>query len=85
MAVMKYLLLVASLNYQAVYPNAETCLEAEARLTEAGHVAVCINSKKLIHAYGPRKKVIVMNIKKTIDEIEKKSNLKVKFIRNESN
>ena len=31
------------------------------------------------------KKVIVMNIKKTIDEIEKKSNLKVKFIRNESN
>ena len=39
---MKYLLLVASLNYHAVYPNAETCLEAEARLTEAGHVAVCI-------------------------------------------
>ena len=39
---MKYLLLVISLNYHAVYPNAETCLEAEARLTEAGHEAVCI-------------------------------------------
>ena len=39
---MKYLLLVISLNYQAVYPNAETCLEAEARLVEAGHEAVCI-------------------------------------------
>ena len=50
-----------------------------------GHVAICLSNIDLIHAYGPRKKVIVMNIKKTIDEIEKKSNLKVKFIRNESN
>ena len=39
---MKYLLLVISLNYHAVYPNVETCLEAEVRLTEAGHEAVCI-------------------------------------------
>ena len=39
---MEYLLLVISLNYQAVYPNAETCLEAATRLTEAGHEAVCI-------------------------------------------
>ena len=42
-----------------------------------GHVAVCINSKKLIHAYGPKKKVIIMNIKKTINEIKLNSNLNV--------
>ena len=29
-----------------------------------GHVAVCINSKKLIHAYGPEKKVLIMPITK---------------------
>ena len=45
-----------------------------------GHVAVCINSKKLIHAYGPRKKVLTMNIKNTIKIIEKTANLKVKKI-----
>ena len=45
-----------------------------------GHVAVCINSKKLIHAYGPKKKVIVMPIEKTIKRIEKTANLKVKKI-----
>ena len=32
-----------------------------------------------------KKKVVVMNLKKTINEIEKNSNLKVKFIKNESN
>ena len=42
-----------------------------------GHVAVCINGKSLIHAYGPRKKVIIMNIKKTINEIKQNSNLNV--------
>ena len=45
-----------------------------------GHVAVCINSKKLIHAYGPRKKVLTMNIKNTIEIIEKTANLKVRKI-----
>lgn len=49
------------------------------------HVAICLSNKNLIHAYGPRKKVIIMSIKKTINEIKKKSNLKVKFIKNESN
>ena len=49
-----------------------------------GHVAICLSNKKLIHAYGPKKKVIIMNIKKTIREIDNKSNLKVKFIKNES-
>ncbi len=46
-----------------------------------GHVAYCLNKKDLIHAYGPRKKVIIMNIKKTINEIERNSKLKVKGIR----
>ena len=46
-----------------------------------GHVAYCLNKKELIHAYGPRKKVLIMNIKKTIKEIEEKSNLKVKGVK----
>tara|TARA_Y100000996_G_scaffold120247_1_gene89987 strand:+ start:1776 stop:2507 length:732 start_codon:yes stop_codon:yes gene_type:complete len=49
-----------------------------------GHVAVCLSKKNLIHAYGPKKKVIIMNTIKTINEIEKKSNLKVQSIKNES-
>ena len=43
-------------------------------------MAVCINSKKLIHAYGPRKKVLVMEINKTIKLIKKTANLEVKKI-----
>ena len=42
-----------------------------------GHVAVCLNSKNLIHAYGPRKKVLIMPIRKTIKLIEKTANLKI--------
>ena len=45
-----------------------------------GHVALCINSKKLIHAYGPEKKVIIMPINETITRIERTANLKVKKI-----
>ena len=45
-----------------------------------GHVAICINSKELIHAYGPKKKVLVMSITKTIDIIKKTTNLAVKKI-----
>ncbi len=45
-----------------------------------GHVAVCIDSKKLIHAYGPEKKVIIMPIHKTIKRIEKIPKLKVKKV-----
>jgi len=45
-----------------------------------GHVALCISSKKLIHAYGPAKKVLIMPIKETINRIEKTANLKVKKI-----
>jgi len=45
-----------------------------------GHVALCINSKELIHAYGPKKKVIIMPINETIKIIEKTANLKVEKI-----
>jgi gamma-D-glutamyl-L-lysine dipeptidyl-peptidase len=45
-----------------------------------GHVAICINSKKLIHAYGPEKKVLIMSIKETIDRIEKTAKLIVKKV-----
>ena len=45
-----------------------------------GHVAICLNSKQLIHAYGPKKKVLIMPIKKTISLIEKTANLKIKKI-----
>jgi hypothetical protein len=42
-----------------------------------GHVAVALNSKKLIHAYGPMKKTVVMGIDQTIKRINKTANLKV--------
>ena len=46
-----------------------------------GHVAVVLSKNKLIHAYGPMKKVVIMNIKKTIERIYKTANLKVTSIR----
>ena len=45
-----------------------------------GHVAICINSKELIHAYGPEKKVLIMSITKTIDRIKKTAKLTVKKV-----
>ena len=42
-----------------------------------GHVAVCLSRKKLIHAYGPKKKVIIMDIKKTISLIKRTAKLDV--------
>jgi len=45
-----------------------------------GHVAMCLNSKKLIHAYGPEKKVVIMPIIETISRIQKTAKLKVKKI-----
>ena len=46
-----------------------------------GHVAIVLNKKELIHAYGPSKKVIIMPINKTIKKIYKTANLKVIGIR----
>ena len=45
-----------------------------------GHIAVCINSNNLIHAYGPKKKVVIMPIQKTIKRIERTAKLKVKKV-----
>ena len=42
-----------------------------------GHVAVALNDKKLIHAYGPMKKTIIMGIDQTIKRINRTANLKV--------
>ena len=46
-----------------------------------GHVALAISKNKLIHGYGPLKKVVIMPIKKTINRIYKTANLKVTGIR----
>jgi len=42
-----------------------------------GHVAIILSKKKLIHAYGPSKKILIMNINYAIKRIEKNANLKV--------
>ena len=42
-----------------------------------GHVAVALSNKKLIHAYGPMKKTVLMNILKTVNRIKETANLKV--------
>tara|TARA_B100001996_G_scaffold5165_1_gene4333 strand:- start:78 stop:818 length:741 start_codon:yes stop_codon:yes gene_type:complete len=42
-----------------------------------GHVAVVLSKKNLIHAYGPMKKTVVMDIIKTIKRIKKTAKLKV--------
>jgi cell wall-associated NlpC family hydrolase len=46
-----------------------------------GHVAVALSSKKLIHAYGPKKKTLIMNILQTIKIIKKTANLEVVSIK----
>ena len=42
-----------------------------------GHVAVALSNKKLIHAYGPMKKTVIMGINQTIKRIERTAKLKV--------
>ena len=42
-----------------------------------GHVALALSKDKLIHAYGPLKKTVIMNTQKTIVRIERTANLKV--------
>ena len=42
-----------------------------------GHVAIALSNKKLIHAYGPMKKTVVMGINQTIERIKRTANLKV--------
>ena len=42
-----------------------------------GHVAVALSNKKLIHAYGPMKKTVIMGINQTIERIKRTASLKV--------
>ena len=42
-----------------------------------GHVALALSSKKLIHAYGPMKKTVIMGIDQTIKRIRRSAKLKV--------
>ena len=42
-----------------------------------GHVALALSSKKLIHAYGPMKKTVIMGVKETLKRIEQTARLKV--------
>ena len=46
-----------------------------------GHVAIALSKKKLIHAYGPMKKTVVMDIAKTIKRIKNTAKLEVKGIK----
>tara|TARA_X000000368_G_scaffold417645_1_gene414636 strand:+ start:58 stop:810 length:753 start_codon:yes stop_codon:yes gene_type:complete len=50
-----------------------------------GHVGICLSQSKFIHAYGPKKKVIIMPIKYTVNLINKTANLVVKKISNIKN
>ena len=46
-----------------------------------GHVAIILSKRRLIHAYGPSKKVLISNINYAIKRIKKAANLKVIGIR----
>ena len=46
-----------------------------------GHVAIILSKKKLIHAYAPSKKVLIMDINYAIKRIKRTANLKVIGIR----
>ncbi len=47
-----------------------------------GHVGICLNKSKFIHAYGPKKKVLIMPTNFTIKVIEQTANLKIKKVSN---
>ena len=47
-----------------------------------GHVGLCINKSNFIHAYGPKKRVLVMNTNFTLRLIKQTANLSIKKISN---
>ncbi len=47
-----------------------------------GHVGVCVDRSNFIHAYGPKKKVLIMNTKSTIKLIKDSAKLIIKKISN---
>ena len=63
--------------------NNKAYLKKNSLIYWKGHVAICLTNTNLIHAYGPKKKVIIMNIKKTIKEIKEKSKLEIQSIKHE--
>ena len=50
-----------------------------------GHVGMCLNRSKFIHAYGPKKKVLIMSTNLTIKVIKKTAKLVVKKVSNIKN
>ena len=66
---------------QIKYFKKEKSIKKNAMIFWKGHVAICLSKTKLIHAYGPKKKVMLMNIKKTIKLIEKTAKLQVIGVR----
>jgi hypothetical protein len=50
-----------------------------------GHVGICLNQSQFIHAYGPKKKVLIMPINSTIKLIQKTAKLVIKKISNINN
>ena len=48
-------------------------------------MGICLDQSKFIHAYGPKKKVLIMPINYTIQLIEKTAKLLVKKISNIKN
>jgi|TARA_B100001093_G_scaffold495045_1_gene539081 hypothetical protein len=50
-----------------------------------GHVGVCLNKLQFIHAYGPKKKVLIMPTNFTIRLIQKTAKLVVKKVSNINN
>ena len=66
---------------QIIYFKKAKKIKKDAIIFWRGHVAVCLSKKILIHAYGPKKKVLIMNIKKTLKLIEKTAKLQVIGIR----
>ncbi|MDC3180063.1 NlpC/P60 family protein [Candidatus Pelagibacter sp.] len=50
-----------------------------------GHVGICLSKSRFVHAYGPKKKVIIMPTIQTIKLIDETANLKVKKVSNISN
>ena len=66
---------------QIKYFKKKKKLKKNAIIFWKGHVAVCISKKKLIHAYGPKKKELIMKINETLKLIELTAKLKVIGIR----
>ena len=50
-----------------------------------GHVGICLNKSKFLHAYGPKKKVLIMPINFTIKIIQKTAKLVIRKITNIGN